>query len=116
MARNDDVIKVAGHRLSTGRLEEVIGGVQGVAECAVVAKADALKGATPLAFVVLQMDLALLDVDAQTLLDKSIKSEVRSKVGAIASLDSVVFVHKLPKTRSAKILRKLLKQIADGTD
>lgn len=107
MTRTDDVINVAGHRLSTGRIEEVIPEVKGVVECAVIGKEDEMKGEVPVAFVILQ------DKGDPEKADKEIQKIVREKVGAFAKLDKVVFVQKLPKTRSGKILRNLLRDITN---
>jgi propionyl-CoA synthetase len=107
MARTDDVINTAGHRISTGRIEEVIMEHSDVAECAVVGRDDTLKGEVPLAFVVLQKD------KDHTVIIKELQGIVRNKVGAFAKLDNVVFIHRLPKTRSGKILRNLLRDISN---
>lgn len=107
MARTDDVINTAGHRISTGRIEEVIMEHSDVAECAVVGRDDTLKGEVPLAFVVLQ-----LDKDHKVII-KELQGIVRNKVGAFAKLDNVVFIQRLPKTRSGKILRNLLRDISN---
>ena len=107
MARTDDVINTAGHRISTGRIEEVIMEHSDVAECAVVGRDDTLKGEVPLAFVVLQTD------KYHTVIIKELQGIVRNKVGAFAKLDNVVFIQRLPKTRSGKILRNLLRDISN---
>jgi propionyl-CoA synthetase len=107
MARTDDVINTAGHRISTGRIEEVIMEHSDVAECAVVGRDDTLKGEVPLAFVVLQTD------KDHTVIIKELQGIVRNKVGAFAKLDNVVFIQRLPKTRSGKILRNLLRDISN---
>jgi len=112
MGRTDDVINVAGHRLSTGSMEEVIAAHPAVAECCVVGVHDELKGQVPRAFVVLK---AGVDVDADELSDE-LAQRVREEVGAIASMRRVDVVRALPKTRSGKILRKTLRGIADGRD
>jgi propionyl-CoA synthetase len=112
MSRIDDVINVAGHRLSTGALEEALATHADVAECAVIGVEDALKGEMPLGFVVLnagaQIDLAELK--------RSLVSTVRSQVGAIATPRDVLVVPRLPKTRSGKVLRGTMREIADGQD
>lgn len=108
MARTDDVINTAGHRISTGRIEEVLAEHKGVAECAVVGKDDSLKGDVPIAFVVLQKE-----TDRKKLAGE-IQKLVREKIGAFAKLEGVIFVEKLPKTRSGKILRNLLRDISNG--
>jgi propionyl-CoA synthetase len=86
MARTDDVINTAGHRISTGRIEEVVMEHQDVAECAVVGRDDTLKGEVPLAFVVLQNN------KDQAKVTKELQNIVRDKVGAFAKLDNVVFI------------------------
>lgn len=110
MGRTDDVINVAGHRLSTGSLEAVVATHELVAECAVIGVADAIKGQIPKAFVVLKAGSA---VDAEEL-RKQIVALVRSEVGPVAALNEVVIVPGLPKTRSGKVLRKTMRGIADG--
>ncbi len=110
MARTDDIINVAGHRLSTGGMEEVLSGHQDVAECAVVGIGDKLKGQIPVAFVVLKSGV---NRDAQDV-EKECVSLVRQKIGAVAALKTVMHVNRLPKTRSGKILRGTIRKIADG--
>jgi len=110
MGRTDDVINVAGHRLSTGSLEAVVATHNLVAECAVIGVADAIKGQIPKAFVVLK---AGAQVDAEEL-RKEIVALVRKEVGPVAALNEVVVVPGLPKTRSGKVLRKTMRGIADG--
>ena len=110
MGRTDDVINVAGHRLSTGSLEAVVATHELVAECAVIGVADAIKGQIPKAFVVLK---AGAQVDAEEL-RKQIVALVRKEVGPVASLNEVVVVPGLPKTRYGKVLRKTMRGIADG--
>jgi propionyl-CoA synthetase len=110
MGRTDDVINVAGHRLSTGSLEAVVATHELVAECAVIGVADAIKGQIPKAFVVLK---AGAKVDAEEL-RKEIVALVRKEVGPVAALNEVVVVPGLPKTRSGKVLRKTMRGIADG--
>jgi propionyl-CoA synthetase len=110
MGRTDDVINVAGHRLSTGSLEAVVATHELVAECAVIGVADAIKGQIPKAFVVLK---AGAQVDAEDL-RKQIVALVRKEVGPVAALNEVVIVPGLPKTRSGKVLRKTMRGIADG--
>jgi propionyl-CoA synthetase len=112
MGRTDDVINVAGHRLSTGGMEEVLASHPAVAECAVIGVADPMKGQVPRGFVVLK---AGVEVDADTLRDELV-ALVRDQVGAVASLKDVAVVPALPKTRSGKILRKTMRSIADGVD
>ncbi len=103
--RVDDVINVAGHRLTTGQIEEAISRVPAVAECAVVAKEDPLKGHVPVAFVVSPGNGASAE---------EIVAAVREHVGAVASLKHVYLVAKLPKTRSGKTLRNTLREIVAG--
>ena len=110
MGRTDDVINVAGHRLSTGSLEAVVATHNMVAECAVIGVADAIKGQIPKAFVVLKSGA---QVDAEDL-RKEIVALVRKEVGPVAALNEVVVVPGLPKTRSGKVLRKTMRGIADG--
>jgi len=112
MGRTDDVINVAGHRLSTGGMEEVLAAHPDVAECAVIGVADPMKGQVPRGFVVLK---AGVDRDADVLRAELVQL-VRDQVGAVASLRDVEVVPALPKTRSGKILRKTMRGIADGQD
>jgi propionyl-CoA synthetase len=108
MGRTDDVINVAGHRLSTGSIEAVLAQHPAVAECAVIGAADSLKGQVPRAFVVLKSGYVAGD-DLLT----ELRSLVRDQIGAIASLSDVAVVDALPKTRSGKVLRKSMREIAD---
>jgi propionyl-CoA synthetase len=110
MGRTDDVINVAGHRISTGSLEAVVATHELVAECAVIGVADAIKGQIPKAFVVLKSGA---QIDAEEL-RKEIVALVRKEVGPVAALNEVVMVPGLPKTRSGKVLRKTMRGIADG--
>jgi propionyl-CoA synthetase len=112
MGRTDDVINVAGHRLSTGSMEEVIAQHPAVAECAVIGVADPMKGQRPRGFVVLK---AGADVDPDRLAEQIIAS-VREEVGPVAAFKDVTVVPALPKTRSGKVLRKTMREIADGKD
>jgi len=112
MSRIDDVINVAGHRLSTGALEEALATHKHVAECAVIGVEDRLKGEMPLGFVVLNMGA---QVDEQDL-KRELKEAVRSQVGAIATPRDILIVARLPKTRSGKILRGTMRKIADGQE
>jgi len=112
MGRTDDVINVAGHRLSTGAIEQVVAGHPAVAECAVIGVADALKGQVPRAFVVLK---AGVEVDPAVLRDELV-ARVRDEIGAIAALREVDVVAALPKTRSGKILRGTMRGLAAGQD
>ena len=111
MGRTDDVINVAGHRLSTGEMEEVISSHHDVAECAVIGIHCKLKGQVPLALIVLKNGVA-----ATEHIHKGLKSLIREQIGAIASLREVLTVERLPKTRSGKILRKVMRQMVDGED
>ncbi len=112
MGRTDDVINVAGHRLSTGEMEEILASHSAVAECAVIGVHDALKGQIPRGFVVLK---AGIDTDPGVLSAELVQL-VRDQIGAVAALRRVDVVAGLPKTRSGKILRKTMRGIADGTD
>ena len=112
MGRTDDVINVAGHRLSTGSMEEVLAGHPAVAECAVIGVADALKGQVPRGFVVLK---AGGDGPAGGGV-RGAGQRVRDEIGAVAALRQVDVVRALPKTRSGKILRASMRAIADGVD
>ena len=112
MARTDDVINVAGHRLSTGALEEVLTSHPDVAECAVIGPADPLKGQLPVGFVVLN---AGCDQESEKVIASCIKL-VRNKIGAVAAFKIATAVPRLPKTRSGKILRGTMKKIADGEE
>jgi propionyl-CoA synthetase len=110
MGRIDDVINVAGHRLSTGEMEQVLGSHEAVAECAVIGIEDSLKGEMPLGLVIIK-DAWRGDESA---LRQALAQRVRDEIGAIASLKDVLIVERLPKTRSGKILRKMIRQIAAG--
>ncbi|TDX29169.1 propionyl-CoA synthetase [Modicisalibacter xianhensis] len=112
MGRTDDVINVAGHRLSTGEMEEVVGSHPAVAECAVIGIQDDLKGQVPLGLVIPKDGF---DGDTDKL-ERELVALVREQIGAIACLKQVLVVSRLPKTRSGKILRKLLRTIADGEE
>ncbi len=110
MGRTDDVINVAGHRLSTGEMEEIVGGHPAVAECAVFGVQDALKGELPMGMVVLK-DGVELDCGA---LEHELLQRVRQEIGAIACFNRAIVVDRLPKTRSGKILRRTLRQMVNG--
>jgi propionyl-CoA synthetase len=110
MGRTDDVINVAGHRLSTGSMEAVLAQHPAVAECAVIGAADALKGQVPRGFVVLKSGY---DIDPDQLAVELV-AKVRDEIGPVAAFKDVRVVGALPKTRSGKILRKTMRQIADG--
>ena len=112
MGRTDDVINVAGHRLSTGTMEAVLAGHPAVAECAVVGVHDELKGQVPRGFVVLKAGVA----DPPDQVAAELVQAVRDQVGAVAALRRVDVVPALPKTRSGKILRRTMREIADGHD
>jgi propionyl-CoA synthetase len=112
MGRTDDVLNVAGHRLSTGSIEAALAGHPAVAECAVIGVHDDFKGQIPRALVVVKSGV---DVAADgERIRKELVERVRSEVGAVASLRQVDIVAALPKTRSGKILRKTMREIADG--
>ncbi|MDT7726442.1 MAG: propionyl-CoA synthetase [Actinomycetota bacterium] len=116
MGRTDDVINVAGHRLSTGGMEEILAAHPDVAECAVIGVSDKLKGQVPRGFVVLKAGTdAGADGYERKLRDELVHL-VRDQLGAVASLRDVAIVEALPKTRSGKILRSTMRAIADGTD
>jgi propionyl-CoA synthetase len=110
MSRTDDVINVAGHRLSTGALEEVLAEDEDVAECAVIGVEDAMKGQVPLGFLVLNTGAGVSpqDVVARTI------AHMREKIGPVASFKLCTVVQRLPKTRSGKVLRGTMRKIADG--
>jgi propionyl-CoA synthetase len=109
MARTDDIINVAGHRLSTGALEEVLTSHSDVAECAVVGVADSLKGQLPVGFLVLKVGANRRDDEVVT----DVVADVRQQIGPVASFKSAVVVDRLPKTRSGKILRGTIAHIAN---
>ncbi len=110
MARTDDVINVAGHRLSTGQMEEVVARHKDVAECAVVGVADALKGQIAACFIVLNNGVNRPDAD----IEAEVITLVRDTIGPVAAFKQVMVVKRLPKTRSGKVLRATMRQIADG--
>jgi len=112
MSRVDDIINVAGHRLSTGGMEEVLAGHPDVAECAVVGVADALKGEVPVGFVVTKAGVERPDAD----IARELVARVRANIGPVAAFKTALVVKRLPKTRSGKILRGTMKKIADGTE
>jgi len=109
MGRTDDVINVAGHRLSTGEMEELIGGHEAVAECAVVGIEDEMKGQVPAGFVVLKNGYTI----ENNVLVPELVQIIRSNIGAIANFKQAAIVNRLPKTRSGKILRKTIRSLAD---
>jgi propionyl-CoA synthetase len=110
MGRIDDVINVAGHRLSTGEMEEIIASHPAVAECAVVGIEDELRGQRPIGFVVLK-DGQNID---ETTLEKETITLIRDQIGAVAFYRNTILVKRLPKTRSGKILRKVIRQLSDA--
>ncbi|WP_019933719.1 propionyl-CoA synthetase [Oceanimonas smirnovii] len=110
MGRMDDVINVAGHRLSTGEMEEIVGSHEAVAECAVIGVHDELKGQLPLGLVVLKDGYTSDNGN----IEQALLQLVRDQVGAVACFKQAIIVDRLPKTRSGKILRRVIRQIADG--
>ncbi len=112
MSRTDDVINVAGHRLSTGQMEEVLAGHPDVAECAVIGVRDDLKGQLPLGLVVLKSGV---DRPCEALMAEMIQ-RVRDQIGPVAAFKHISIVKRLPKTRSGKILRSTMVKIADGSE
>lgn len=110
MGRTDDIINVAGHRLSTGGMEEVLASHPDVAECAVLGIADQLKGEVPCGFIVLKAGVT----KSPTEVEKEIVALVREKIGPVAAFKLAITVPRLPKTRSGKILRGTIKKMADG--
>ncbi len=108
--RMDDIINVAGHRLSTATIEEIIASNTSVAECAVIGVADEMKGQIPIGFVVLKDGV---NIETEELIQELIQN-VRHELGAVASFKKVLIAKRLPKTRSGKILRKTMRAIADG--
>ncbi|MGP5072611.1 acetate--CoA ligase [Arthrobacter rhombi] len=110
MGRTDDVINVSGHRLSTGAIEQVLGAHPAVAECAVIGVADELKGQSACGFVVLKSGISTSEEQLAT----ELVALVRERIGPVADFRRVRVVEALPKTRSGKILRKTMRQIADG--
>ena len=113
MGRTDDVINVAGHRLSTGSMEAVLAGHPSIAECAVIGVHDALKGQVPRGLVVLKAGV-VADPAALAVLKAELVAKVREEIGAVASLRQIDVVPALPKTRSGKILRRSLRAMAEG--
>jgi propionyl-CoA synthetase len=109
MGRTDDIINVAGHRLSTGGMEEVLASHPDVAECAVIGAKDELKGETPLGFIVLKAGISREPM----MIEREVVALVRERIGPVASFKTAVTVDRLPKTRSGKILRGTMKKIAD---
>ncbi len=112
MGRTDDIINVAGHRLSTGEMEEIIAAHDAVAECTVIGVFDHIKGQVPVGLTLLKDGVNISEVDLQA----ELVAMVRKKIGAVACLKYTLIVERLPKTRSGKILRKLLRQIAQNQE
>ena len=112
MARTDDVINVAGHRLSTGAMEEVLSAHPAVAECAVIGVSDSLKGQTPLGLLVLKKGME----DQAGQVRKDVVRMMRERIVPVAAFKEAIEVDRLPKTRSGKILRSTMVKIADGED
>ncbi len=112
MSRVDDIINVAGHRLSTGAMEEVLSGHPDIAECAVVGVADEIKGEVPLGFVVTKAGVSRSDGD----IVKELIDRIRQQIGPVAGFKTALVVKRLPKTRSGKILRGTMKRIADSQE
>ncbi|UPJ41838.1 propionyl-CoA synthetase [Bradyrhizobium sp. 40] len=110
MGRTDDIINVAGHRLSTGGMEEILASHPDVAECAVLGVKDAIKGEVPCGFLVLKAGVKRAPAE----IEKEIVALVRDKLGPVAAFKLAITVGRLPKTRSGKILRGTIKKIADG--
>jgi propionyl-CoA synthetase len=110
MGRTDDVINVAGHRLSTGEMEEIIAAHDAVAECTVIGVYDNIKGQVPLGLTLLKDGVKISEANLQA----ELVAMVRKEIGAVACLKQTLIVERLPKTRSGKILRKLLRQIAEN--
>jgi propionyl-CoA synthetase len=112
MARTDDIINVAGHRLSTGAMEEVLAAHPDVAECAVIGAADELKGQLPLGFLVLKAGVERPHSEIVA----EVVQMVRDRIGPVAAFKTAAVVERLPKTRSGKILRGSMRHIADGEE
>ncbi len=112
MSRVDDIINVAGHRLSTGAMEEVLAAHPDVAECAVVGVADAIKGEVPVGFVVTKAGVERSEAD----IVRELVEKIRQQIGPVAAFKTALVVKRLPKTRSGKILRSTMKKIADGQE
>ncbi len=112
MSRTDDIINVAGHRLSTGGMEEVLSAHPDVAECAVIGVADPLKGQVPLGLVVLKAGVSRAEAE----ICRDLVGMVRGRIGPVAAFKTCAVVARLPKTRSGKILRGTMRSIADGED
>ena len=113
MTRTDDVIKVSGHRLTTGAIEEVLAGHPDVAECAVIGVADQLKGQVPLGFLVLK---AGVERSRDGEIVREVAQMVREQIGPVAAFKTAAVVGRLPKTRSGKVLRGVMRKIADSQE
>ena len=118
MTRMDDVINTAGHRISTGRLEEVVNEHESVVESAVIGYEHEIRGECPLAYVILRgsFNCDTMSVSEKETLAKEINTKVRQDVGAFARLEGVIFLNKLPKTRSGKILRMTIRKITNNVE
>ena len=112
MSRTDDIINVAGHRLSTGAMEEVLSDHPDVAECAVLGVDDKLKGQIPIGFLVLNAGVDRDHAEIQ----QEVVQMVRDRIGPVAAFKTATVVNRLPKTRSGKILRGTIQKIADNKD
>ncbi len=112
MSRVDDIINVAGHRLSTGAMEEILAGHPDIAECAVVGVADDIKGEVPVGFVVTKAGVSRSEAE----IAGELVERVRAQIGPVAAFKTALLVKRLPKTRSGKILRGTMKKIADGQE
>ena len=112
LGRTDDIINCAGHRLSTGGMEEVLASLPGVAECAVIGAADPIKGEVPLGFLVMKAGFT----NDPKVIEQEAVALVRERIGPVAAFKTAIVVDRLPKTRSGKILRSTMKKIADKAD
>ncbi len=110
ISRTDDIINVAGHRLSTGGMEEVLAAHPDVAECAVIGIADPMKGQVPVGFLVLNAGVARPAAD----IEREAVALIRERIGPVAAFKTAMIVQRLPKTRSGKVLRGTMRKIADG--
>ncbi|MBX3506607.1 MAG: propionyl-CoA synthetase, partial [Parvibaculum sp.] len=112
MSRTDDIINVAGHRLSTGGMEEVLAEHPDVAECAVIGIADAMKGQVPVGFLVINAGVtrSAAEIEAEAV------QLIRDRIGPVAAFKKAMVVKRLPKTRSGKVLRGTMRKIADGAE
>ncbi|MFN6942456.1 MAG: AMP-binding enzyme, partial [Parvibaculum sp.] len=112
MSRTDDIINVAGHRLSTGGMEEVLAEHPDVAECAVIGIADAMKGQVPVGFLVINAGVTrpAAEIEAEAV------QLIRDRIGPVAAFKKAMVVKRLPKTRSGKVLRGTMRKIADGVE